>query len=311
MDNAAKGRIAAIGTWDGVHPGHRFVLSSLADAGHRMNLEPVAVTFSTHPLSVVAPERAPKNLSSLPDRIAMLRDAGAKDVIVLDFDNSLRAMTAAEFLRMLRDRYNIHAVMLGFNNSFGSDRLKGVDAYRAVAPEGMDILQMPEYEGNSGKVSSSLIRRLISAGDVAEAACRLRRLYCLKGRVVGGRRLGRTIGFPTANLTVDPRRLLPAAGVYAADAILSNGLKFRAVVNIGYRPTVDRSRRPRMTVEAHLLGFSGDLYSSTLTLEFIGHLRREERFPSVDALKAAINRDAEMARAMVSPLDSVCHSSQN
>ena len=218
MDNAATGRIAAIGTWDGVHPGHRFVLSSLADAGHRMNLEPVAVTFSTHPLSVVAPERAPKNLSSLPDRIAMLRDAGAKDVIVLDFDNSLRAMTAAEFLRMLRDRYNIHAVMLGFNNSFGSDRLKGVDAYRAVAPEGMKILQMPEYEGNSGKVSSSLIRRLISAGDVAEAACRLGRLYCVKGRVVGGRRLGRTIGFPTANLAVDPRRLLPAAGVYAADA---------------------------------------------------------------------------------------------
>lgn len=301
----AEGKIAAIGTWDGVHPGHRFVLDALVAKGAELGLEPVAVTFRSHPLSVVAPERAPRYLSSLADRVAMLREAGAADVITLDFDNSLRAMTAARFLSMLHDRYNVKAVMLGFNNSFGSDRLKGVEAYRAVAPEGMTVIQIPEYEGDSGRVSSSLIRKLISDGDVAGAARRLGRLYSIRGRVVGGRRLGRTIGFPTANLAVDSGRLLPSAGVYAADAVLSNGLRFRAVVNIGYRPTVDRSVRPRMTVEAHLLGFSGDLYSSTVILYFLDRIRREERFPSVEALKAAISRDAAMARNIVSPLDTI------
>ncbi len=301
----AEGKIAAIGTWDGVHPGHRFVLDALVAEGAKLGLEPVVVTFRTHPLSVVAPERAPRYLSSLAERVAMLSEAGAADVITLDFDNSLRALTAARFLSMLRDRYNVKVVMLGFNNSFGSDRLKGVEAYRAVAPEGMTVIQIPEYEGDSGHVSSSLIRKLISDGDVAGAARSLGRLYSIRGRVVGGRRLGRTIGFPTANLAVDPGRLLPGAGVYAADAVLSNGLRFRAVVNIGYRPTVDRSVRPRMTVEAHLLGFSGDLYSSTVILYFLDRIRREERFPSVEALRAAISRDAAVAHNIVSPLDTV------
>lgn len=291
-------RIAAIGTFDGVHLGHRAVVDYLVAEGTVRGLVPTVVTFSSHPLSLVRPERVPKSLSHLSQRQQRLLHAGVRDVIVLPFDEPLRRMTAHDFIAMLHDRYGVDAIVLGFNNSFGSDRLRDFEDYVNVAHGiGVEILQAPRYEyPGFGEVSSTAIRHLIASGDVATASRLLGHPLSLSGKVVGGQRLGRTIGFPTANLDIDPACAIPAEGVYACRASISapdSTEHYKAMVNIGYRPTVDASTQPPLTVEAHLIDFTGDLYGKEITLDFICRLRPEQKFASLDSLIAQLHSDRE------------------
>ncbi len=289
-------RIAAIGTFDGVHLGHRAVVDYLVASGRVRGLVPTVVTFSSHPLSLVRPERMPKSLSHLSQRQQRLLDAGVRDVIVLPFDEPLRRMTAHDFIAMLHDRYGVDAIVLGFNNSFGSDRLRDFEDYVNVAHGvGVDMLQAPRYEyPGFGEVSSTAIRHLIASGDVATASRLLGHPLSLSGKVVGGQRLGRTIGFPTANLDIDPACAIPAEGVYACRANISgNPQPYQAMVNIGHRPTVDTSIQPPLTIEAHLIDFTGDLYGKEITLDFICRLRPEQKFDSLPSLIAQLRSDRE------------------
>lgn len=292
-------RIAAVGTWDGVHLGHRHLLAHLIDEGRRRGLAPTAVTFATHPLATVRPERVPRLICSLEERVSRLHDAGVTDVVVLTFDEQLRRLTAREFLEMLRRDYGVRAVMLGFNNSFGSDRLNGFDAYRRAGAEaGVEVLCAPEWCAGEEHVSSSVVRHLIAEGAVDHAAALLSRPVTISGTVVGGKQVGRTIGFPTANLEVSATAAIPGPGVYAADATLPGGERHRAIVNIGHRPTVDHSPDARQTIEAHLLDFNGDLYGLTLSLGFLRRLRSEQRFPTLAALRSQLKQDAAAARQL-------------
>lgn len=298
-------RIAAVGTFDGVHRGHQAVVGYLVAQGKARGLVPAVVTFSSHPLAVVRPERVPKSLCSVEQRTARLREAGVDDVILLTFDETLRQLTARDFIAMLHDRYGVDAIVLGFNNSFGSDRLKDFDDYvRAAAESDVEILPAPRYDhlGFGGDVSSTAIRHLIASGDVDSAARLLGHPVTLSGEVVGGKRLGRTIGFPTANLQVDSSCAVPAEGVYACRAFVGvdgSGCDVDAaqhpcvpaMVNIGRRPTVDTSADPLVTVEAHLIGFNGDLYGSVISLEFVQRIRDERRFDSLEALIAQLEAD--------------------
>lgn len=282
---------ATIGTFDGVHKGHQYLISRLKELSDKA----MVVTFANHPLWVVTGRRQPKILLTPEEKCDALRAEGVIPVI-LPFDDTMRSMTAEEFVGMLARDYGVSRLLFGFNNSIGSDRC-GADAdERLQATTGVEIIRANELPGDV-IVNSSTIRELISEGDMAQAAMLLGRLYSLQGSVVHGKEIGRKLGFPTANIAVDNAdKLIPALGVYAADAIVGNGETYRAVVNIGNRPTIDAEGSA--TIEAHLDGFTGYIYGEEVELHFIARLRGEKKFASLDELRDAIACDLKQARRL-------------
>lgn len=286
------GRVATVGTFDGVHRGHRAVLQTVKRIADAEGLRPAVITFDRHPLEVVAPERAPKRLMTPADEAATLASLGL-EVEVIPFTRELMGLSAGEWMeRMARDM-GVRTLVVGYDNTFGRDGIdmSVADYIRLGRLHGIEVVKAPIVPA----ISSSAIRRAVGEGRVEKAAGMLGRPYSLEGTVEQGNRLGRTIGFPTANLRPEAGRLVPANGVYSADAILPGGERRRAVVNIGVRPTVGDNLRP--TVEAHIIGWHGDLYGKELILEFLRHLRDERRFDSLDSLKRQIEADtAEASR---------------
>lgn len=287
-------KAAAIGTFDGVHEGHRLLLRCLRQKAAKAGLEPLVITFDRHPLEVVAPERAPLRLSTPEQQMRMLRAEGV-DVCVVPFTESTRSLTAEEWLRRLRDTMGVRLVVLGYDNTFGSDgRQLSASDYDAIGKAlGLGVVHAPRLDG----VSSSAVRRAVAAGDVELAARMLGRYFTLEGCVEHGRHLGTGLGFPTANLTAALRSAIPANGVYACYASMPGGERRKAVVNVGTRPTVEA--HGERTVEAHIPGWKGDLYGRRLRLEFVSRLRGETRFGSLEELREAIARDAAQAASLL------------
>ena len=288
-------RAAIVGFFDGIHLGHRSLIEFVRSEADRRNLKPVAVTFTGCPREYLRPGSGPKLLSTATERLDGLRELlGTDGVVALDFNGDLASMTASEFMTMLRERYGVELLVAGFNNRFGSDRDKTFDDYVAIGREiGLEVIKAPEYDGREG-VSSSAIRKAVAEGRIAEAASMLGRNYSIAGTVATGRRVGRTIGFPTANLQpADGRILIPGGGVYAAWAETDGGKRYPAMVNVGTCPTV--STEGRQTIEANLIGFDGDLYGRRLRLEFVAWLRGEKRFDSLDDLKTRLETDRREA----------------
>lgn len=297
MNAGGNGRIAVVGMFDGLHAGHRFLLEQLQSEGVDRGLHPLAVTFANHPLEIIAPGRAPLLLSTPDEKSSLFAETGMEAEII-PFDDSLRLTSASDFLHMLAKRYNVQAMMLGFNNRFGHDAPRDFDTYRRLAlSHGIELLQAPELTIGDRHISSSAIRVLLACeGDAGTAATMLTRPYSLTGIVAGGRQIGRTIGFPTANISLgDARKLIPKTGVYAAVATCRNGMAYPSVVNIGHRPTVEKSAAAPLSVEAHLIGFDGDLYGQQLVLGFIARIRPEQRFPDLEALRCQIEDDVNTA----------------
>ena len=280
-------KIVTTGTFDGVHKGHSKVLDFMKERGAALGLSPAVVTFDRHPLEVISPERAPKLLMTPDDRDAALSSLGV-EVVRLAFDESLRRLTAAQWLRRMH-RAGVEEVVVGYDNTFGCDgrSLRMEDYFRLGRAEGIAVEEAPLLPG----VSSTLVRDALAQGRVEAAARMLGRPYMLTGTVVHGRHLGHKLGFPTANVDCGSRLAIPAPGVYAADVVLPYGALRKAVVNIGSRPTVDNGSD--ISVEAHIPGFSGDLYGKTVSLRFLRRLRDEHRFGSLDELQAAIRADIE------------------
>lgn len=293
-------RIAAVGMYDGVHPGHRFLIDYLCVEARSRSLTPSVVTFSRHPLSLVRPLETPPLLNSLEERVNLLGEAGAEDVIMLSFNDSLRTMTASEFLSMLRRRFGIEVLVLGFNNRFGHDRVEGLEQYRTIgAAAGVDVIPAPEYMSGSNPVSSSAIRRKLTNGDPAAAAKLLGRYYSLRGRVVRGQHLGNTIGYPTANIRpLEEQALIPKSGVYATWVTTPDGVRRRAMVNIGYRPTVSDPDNRTLTIEAHILDYTGYLYDEEIVVEFTDFLRPERHFESPAKLRDQLAADEKKVRKL-------------
>lgn len=282
----------AIGVFDGVHRGHVAVLSSLVEEARRRHLAPAILTFDPHPLEVVSPDRAPRLLSTIGQRIETVTAIGFEIVGVLPFE-TIRQMPPDMFAEeILGGRLAAGLVAVGEDFRFGLDRTGDVDTLRkAGVRHGYDVRIVELLDEDAVPISSSRIRTLIEEGDVDAAAGLLGHSYLLRGVVVEGDQRGRTIGFPTANLAVDPRVALPRNGVYAAWASVG-GLKHRSVVNIGIRPTFGGRKR---TVEAHLLGGSHELYGHQMDLGFVTRIRDEQKFDGVEALVAQIGKDVTKA----------------
>lgn len=285
--------IVTVGTFDGLHRGHLEVIATLGEAAADLGLAPLLITFANHPLDVVAPSRAPKLLMTPEEKEEALRVLPVRSEM-LRFDRALCSLTARQWLERLRNEYGAQAIVVGYDNTFGSDgRTLTRGQLREIADDlGLRWVDPPVLEG----ISSSHIRRTVAAGLLPEAAAMLGRPYIIHGRVIPGKQLGRRLGFPTANLSVDTCKLLPPPGVYAADAQLPDGTARRAVLNIGSRPTVADGEA--LSVEAHIIGYSGDLYGKMLALRLLRRLRDERKFRNLDELKTAIAADTAIAEAI-------------
>ena len=285
-------KAAAIGTFDGVHLGHAEVLSTLRNVASEKSLEPIAVTFDRHPLELIAPERAPKAITTIAKKESLIAQAGVSPVVV-PFDEELRKTTARKWMEILRREHDVRLLVVGYDNTFGSDGVNlSIADYRSIGKElDMEVIEAPLVEG----VSSSAVRKAIAAGDISAANDMLGRHFLLPGTVVHGNQLGRTIGFPTANLLAEPGLVVPGNGVYAAKVVLPDGLKLPAMVNIGVRPTIRRGND--LTVEAHIINWKGDLYGKDISVIFFSRLRDEQQFNSIDTLRRQLEYDRQAALA--------------
>ena len=261
--------------------------------------ESLVVTFWPHPRAVLQDgARELRLLNSLEEKKGLLRNLGVDRVEVLDFTRSFAALTAEQYLReILRDRFGVTTLLMGYDNRLGSDRLTAASLKPIADGMGMELIELSPLSFRpseaSGEISSTQIRAALEEGDIAHASEMLGYGYALKGVVVAGNRLGRTIGFPTANMKLyEPLKLVPGRGVYVVEAEVL-GKKYRGMTNIGLRPTVGGSST---TIETHILDFDEDIYGLPLRITFLRRLRDEVHFPSLEALKEQLEKDRDCCR---------------
>jgi len=287
---------AAAGTFDGVHLGHRGMLARVASEAERRALSPVAVTFKKQPREVIAPEKPTRYLSGLDERLSLIREAGAEHLAAVDFDASVRVLACRDFLAVLREHIGLETLVLGPTARMGSDRLSPPEIARVAASLGVVAVNTDPVKLTDGTlVSSSAIRDSLASGDVDAASAMLGRHYALDGVVAHGDRRGRQMGFPTANLSPEPDRVVPGDGIYATFAVL-DGRRHMAATSIGTRPTFGPGAR---TVETYIVDFDRDIYDLPLRVEFVSRLRGEMKFDGVEPLVEQMNRDVEQARSVL------------
>ena len=297
--------IATTGFFDGVHLGHRLVIERLVSLAHERGDESLVVTFWPHPRAVLQDgARELRLLNSLEEKKELLRNLGVDRVEVLDFTRSFAALTAEQYLRdILRDRFGVTTLLMGYDNRLGSDRLTADKLRPKASAMEMELIELEPF-GQGGHrfadvhpslthISSTVIRKSLEEGKVETATEMLGYGYALRGVVVAGNRLGRTIGFPTANMKLyEPLKLVPGRGVYVVEAEVL-GKKYQGMTNIGLRPTVGGSST---TIETHILDFDEDIYGLPLRVTFLRRLRDEVHFPSLEALKGQLEKDRDCCR---------------
>jgi riboflavin kinase/FMN adenylyltransferase len=288
----------ALGVFDGVHGGHREVIQRAVQGARREGGRAGVVTFDPHPIRVLAPDRAPSRLlASLEHKAQILGSVGVDELFVIPFDAAFAALSAEDFIAMLcRLSPQLRRLAVGEDWRFGAGRRGDVVVLeRFGQSEGFLVEAVAPVMQAGERISSTRIRQAIRDGNLAAAAAMLGRNYTVTGMVLEGRKLGRTLGFPTANiLTADEQ--LPPDGVWVVRAKVGDTW-FRGVANLGRRPTVEQADAPRL-LETHLFGFAGDLYGTTMEVEFVSFLRSERKFGSLDELREAIGADVAAARSV-------------
>ncbi len=301
VDRVPEGVATAVsvGAYDGIHRGHRAVLTMLSKLAADRGLAPGVVTFDQHPAAVLRPENAPLLLTDPEQRVGLFTEIGIDYLYLLQFDQQRAATTDRDFVSdVLVDRMNTKLVVVGSNFHFGKARSGSVDSLREFGDEmGFEVIGLDLFAESDAvePVSSTAIRRALAGGDIAAANTMLGRAYEVRGEVVLGDQRGRSIGFPTANITYKVGRAWPAKGVYAAWATLANGRRVAAAVNIGMRPTFHQHAEQPL-LEAHLIDFDQDLYGENLRVEFVDFLRSEQRFAGIDEIAEQLKKDVENAR---------------
>ena len=298
---AHRPRALAIGTFDGVHAGHRATIERAVEIARERGLTSAVLTFDRHPLAVVDPRRAPQLLTALDERIRLIGELDPDELILLPFDGELAAMSAEAFcadllVRVLRAR----VVVVGENSSFGAGGSGDAASLRACGDaHGYETVVLSLVTEHGETISSTRARALLGAGRIEEVRRILGRPPAVVGSVAHGEGRGRTLGVPTANLSLSPETMRPGAGVYVARALV-DGTWYRAAVSVGENPTFHAANEPAApaTTEAFLLGFDGDLYGRQMRLDLLRRMRAERRFASVEELVAQMKRDIAAVAAL-------------
>jgi riboflavin kinase/FMN adenylyltransferase len=293
----APGRPCAVtvGVFDGVHLGHRHLIDALRARADARGLASAVVTLHPDPVQVLRPDLRVAYVTSLEERVELLRTTGVDAVAPLTFTSEVAELSANEFVAMLHETLDMHFLLMGPDHAFGRGREGTPQRVSQIAEElGFQLEVLPAaLEGTSGAVSSTAVRKALANGDMELVASLLGRPHAIRGPVVRGNERGRTIGFPTANIAVTPDRALPAFGVYVTRATAS-GRTYASATNIGVNPTFND---PRPSIETYLLDFEGDLYGRELRVEMLHRIRDEKKFDSVEQLIEAIDADVETTRA--------------
>ena len=292
--------VVTSGTFDGVHLGHQTILKRLNEVARaHSDGESVVMTYWPHPRTVVSNDSQDlRLLSTLDEKIELLEQAGVDHLVVIPFTRAFSQLTSEEFIQqVLVDRLGTKKLVIGYDHRFGRDREGGFDYIKAhQADYGFEVEEIPRQDIEAVGISSSKIRTALNEGNISAATRFLGRPYTVTGTVVKGRQLGRTIGFPTANLQVDdPVKLIPANGVYAVD-VLQGGQTYGGMLNIGYRPTVAGEHQ---TIETYIFDFSKDIYGEHMTLEFRAFLRAEQKFNGLPELVEQLQKDEQQARELL------------
>ena len=295
---AGSGTALTIGNFDGVHLGHQHLVRFLIERAKACGLQPGAVTLYPDPVRVLRPDEPMPYLTSLEERLELLRGLGLEFVVPLTFTSELAELSPRSFLTLLREELSLSLLIMGPDNAFGRNREGTPQNIAALGSEiGFEVEVMPAPLTSSSEaiVSSTSIRRALAQGDLESVSRQLGRPYSLRGPVVKGDQRGRTLGFPTANIGVTADRALPAFGIYATWAFLGEA-RYPSVSSIGTRPTFDGVLP---SVETFIFDFTGDIYDQILRIELVAYLRPELKFTSVEALIEEMNRDAARSREIL------------
>lgn len=288
--------VITIGTFDGVHLGHQAILEQLKAQAKAHGGESIVLTFWPHPRIVLGKAEGLELLQTFEERTEHFRQHGIDKLVVIEFTKDFAKTTHQSFIReTLHQRLGAKHVIVGYDHRFGSGRAGGIDELSAAGQQlGFTVEEISAQMVDDANVSSTKIRNALKDGQVAEANTLLGYNYRLSGTVAQGRKLGRTIGYPTANLKpVADYKLVPARGVYAVAVHLPGGSRWPGMLNIGYNPTVAEGLA--RTIEVNIIGYNGNLYGQVLTLEFLGWLRPEEKYDGMEALKQQLARDQQAA----------------
>ena len=291
--------VVATGFFDGVHTGHRHVIQQLVEAAAARGDESMVITFWPHPRNVLQKEaRSLRLLTTLAEKKHMLLSLGVDRVEVLDFTKDFSRMTTEEYLLMLKEKFGAKTVLIGYDNRMGSDAKDADQVARTAERSGIEVIRTDMVPSGHGyAVSSTKIRQKLEEGDVQAASMMLGYTYSLLGVVVAGNRLGRTIGFPTANMQLyEPLKLMPGNGVYFV-RVKTLGKELLGMCNIGCRPTVGSGNS--RTIETHIFGFDEDIYGLDMEISFIAKIRDEVKFDSMDDLKIQLEKDRKACLAMM------------
>lgn len=291
--------VVTLGTFDGVHIGHQRILEKLTTSASVLGCESLVLTFFPHPRMVLQQDAEIKLLNTIEEKTVLLEKFGIGNLVVHPFDELFSQLTAEEFVKnILVDKFKIKKIIIGYDHRFGKNRTASIDdLIRFGERYGFEVEQISAEEIDDVSVSSTKIRNALDAGNISLANQYLGYDYFFSGTVIEGKKLGRTLGFPTANIAVDHTyKLIPKNGVYIVSSVI-DGLKFYGMMNIGINPTVGGDVQ---SIEVHFFDFNQDLYTKMITVSIHEKIRDEEKFPSVDALKQQLDTDKQTAQLYIS-----------
>jgi len=287
------GCVATLGTFDGLHLGHQALIQETLECARRLSRPALMVSFEPMPREFLQPHAPPERLTNFRERWRLLQGSGLDALLLLRFTESLRSMSGAEFLGLLRERLGLQALVVGYDFRFGREGEASAEFLQSMAPShGFTVHVVPPVRVSGERASSSAVRSALAVGELAGAQVLLGRRYAMRGRVVRGQQLGRELGYPTANMRL--RRIrIPLGGIFAVRVHGIGDDALPGVASLGTRPTVGGSEP---LLETHVFDFKGDLYGRELEIEFVARIRDELRFDDLDALVAQMHRDAREAR---------------